>query len=413
MLEARFRLSSSGPGSGDCNTKRGTVARSNSTLAWWPRGVPIAKHRYLLVAAVGVSLLLAACQNVVESSGVYYNTGLASASNNVLLANIIRAAKGYPTYYSAVGDYSGSLSTSSSPTLSADASIDALSQTSLSADLAPSVSRDRNANVSSLETQDFVRAMNSEISPELFAFLLRSRHNAHLNLVFAMVVDTITLTPAEFQRVLLSAQDICHNDYTSLRLAQRGVCDNFTEVLAAAACEPDFVAGPGVDTMKLRSDPTNPCAFSQFRAFAEAIMVNEPRFSQDEDKNITLQFTHRSSSIPSLAPTPTGLLLRSPNELIHYLGAIVRTASRTDWTPRLTSEEGDSVPIFVIRTGADRGRATAAARVDGEEYWIAAQDLNKKKSDFSNHALAIVKDFHALNTSDSALPSNPTVVITR
>jgi hypothetical protein len=125
-------------------------------------------------------LARAGCQNMIAESGRYYNDGLATSFNQLLLANVIRSAKGQPTYYSAIGDYSASTSASSSPSISADFPISALNEGDVSVSLGPSASRDRNAKVSSLESKDFTQAMHTPINPSLAVFIFTGRDGLHL-----------------------------------------------------------------------------------------------------------------------------------------------------------------------------------------------------------------------------------------
>ena len=102
-----------------------------------------------------LATLLAGCGNFVASTGVYYNSGMADASNSVLLTNIVRAAKGYPVYYSAIGDYSASRSVDASLGVNVDASSksgpgSALEVGDVGVNIGPSFNMDRNANATNL-----------------------------------------------------------------------------------------------------------------------------------------------------------------------------------------------------------------------------------------------------------------------
>ncbi|MCG8448962.1 MAG: hypothetical protein MI725_05210 [Pirellulales bacterium] len=367
-------------------------------------------------AALG-SLMLVGCQNMVASSGVYYNVGLAKASNNLLLANVIRAAKGYPNYYSLIGDYSGSTSSSVSPSFDAMVPIPRLGQSAnLDVNVSGSKSRDRNANVSSLETRKFTEAMHTQITPKLLAFLIESRDGVHIHLILTMLIKTSRLSLKNYKDIILGARRVCGQRFETLTSAEKGICQNFEAILSDVTC--DFAREPsdlGDTFVTLRNDPTNRCAFSQFRMFVEAVMLNRGEFKVDDDGNLDFVFkpTTFAETRSVFDGEGAGVALRSPNGIIHYLGSIVRDQFRRDdaWTPALTTRDGRSVPIFQVRSGRAGRRAAVSAKVDGQKFWIRRQELAAKETDFSYRALTIVKDFQALNTGQEQLPNSPAIIL--
>ncbi len=365
------------------------------------------------LVAASVLLVPAACQNMVASSGVYYNFGLADASNKLLLANIVRSAKGYPNYYSVVGDYSASSSASASPSVSIDFPIQAFEEANLDASIGPSVSSDRNANVSSLETQDFVRAMHTKISPNLMAFFIESRDAAHIHLVLTLLVRSTVITFKDYDDIILDALDLCSQRFDKLASAQRGICRNFEYALAEITCDPDVFTPKNArePLVRLLNDPTNRCAYSQFRAFSEALTLSGPRVRQDKNGGLELSFELAEERRPLFGKERTGVVLRSPAGILQYLGEIVRDSfSRDDpWTPSLTTRSGKSAPIFLVKSGSNAGKAAVSVKVDDREYWIQRQDLGAQENDFSYQSLTIIKDFQALNTAQDQLPDSPTI----
>ncbi|MCG8546185.1 MAG: hypothetical protein MJE12_18460 [Alphaproteobacteria bacterium] len=363
-----------------------------------------------------VGLMLAGCENLVASSGVYYNVGIAEASNSLLLANIIRSAKGYPTYYSLIGDYSGSTSASLSPSVDLSVPLPAQGQSkTLDLGLTGSISTDRNANVSSLETQDFTRAMHTLVPPNLLLFLIESRDDAHVHLILALIVKSNRLLLKDYEEIVQNARDECERRFETLSSAKKGVCRNFEAVRKELTC--DFVREPsarGDVIVTIRNHPANRCAFSQFRMFSEAVMLNRGRVFVDKKGNLNVEFGRTASERRNLFDAEgTSITLRSPSGVIHYLGEIVREQYNEDnaWTPTLTTRAGRSVPIFRVESGLLGVFANISAEVDGEEYWIRSQELGEREEDFSHRALTIVKDFQALNTKQDQLPSSPAIIL--
>jgi hypothetical protein len=366
------------------------------------------------VGIAAATLLLVGCGNFVAGTGVYYNSGLSDASNSMLLANIVRAAKGYPTYYSAVGEYSASQSTSSSLDVNADIESKdgpgtSLGLGSVSVGVGPSVSVDRNANASSLETQDFIRGMHTRIAPELFSLLVESGRAIDLNLRLTLLVEALAITQAEYQSILSGAHSACGGES-----GRRPVCAAFAEARADAQCVvTPSAAGAFLSITSLRNNPSNPCEYARFRLFIEALILNEPRLLQNEHGDPVVTIGSAKGGTPLFGPEGTGFLLRSPSGVVNYLGEIVREAYSTGRVPRLTTPGGHSIPIFVVNSGGGSGRAAVTARVDGQDYWIIRQELGAIRSDFSNTALAVVKDLQALNTLQNQLPKSPSILIGR
>ena len=370
--------------------------------------------RWRTIAATGLVAVLglAGCQNLVTESGLYYNTGLANSFNGLLLANIIRSAKGEPTYFSAIGDYSASTSVSNSTSINADIPFNPLGQGNLGASLGPSRSRDRNANVSSLETKDFVTSMNSVITPALLIFLLEGSASVQLNLGIALSAERVSIASNELGEVARGAVDTCNAKLGSLSKPQRGACRIFSSVMQNATC-----AGPinfaSKAIVQLRNDPTNPCEYARFRLFAEAFSINPPTLELGEkgDPVFTLHEPGATSKQTLFGAKGTGIALRSPYRMIEYLGEIVRGGyGQGTSVPKLSSRDGNSIPIFVVNSGVAAAGSPDAVKVDGISYAVPEQRLGSAETDFSYRALAIVKNLLTINTSQNQLPKSPTIV---
>ena len=360
-------------------------------------------------------MLVASCQNIVASNGIYYNVGLAEASNNLLLTNVIRSAKGYPNYYTLVGDYSGSSSIGYGPTLSTSVPPYALKSIPIDVGLGPSLGHDRSANVSSLETKEFTKAMHARVTPDLMMFLIDSRDEVHVHLIFSMLIKTSQVKLNDYREVVQYARNECAQRSAALSSAEQGICRNFEQILGDVQCDlgPER-RGAGSAIVTLRNLPTNRCAYSQFRMFAEAVMLNRGRVHMDKNGKLNVRFTRRGSGTRGLFDARgTGVTLRSPNAIVQYLGEIVRDQySRNGaWTPSLTTRSGRSVPIFRVETGALAEHASATAEVDGQKFFIRAQMLGAPETDFSHRALTIIKDLQALNTARDDLPASPTIIL--
>ncbi|MEM8561866.1 MAG: hypothetical protein AAGF57_06505 [Pseudomonadota bacterium] len=374
-------------------------------------------HKALLstVGAILTSTLLSGCQNNVADTGVYYNEGLAEASNNLLLTNIIRSAKGYPNYYTLVGDYSGSLSTGVSGSLSGSIPLDDVGESSLSVDVGPNLGVSRNASASSLETQDFTRAMHTEVPEALMLFLITSFDEVHIHLVFVMLIKSSTMRYTDYADFLDNARNECARRASTLSSTEQGICDNLEQTIADVDCDferHDTHTESGFIT--IRNFPNNECAFTQFRLFSEVVMLNRGRATVDKTGKVNIKFTDSNNNTRELFPSPgTGIKMRSPYAVIQYIGEIVRAQYRADnaWTPVLTTRDGKNRPIFTAERGEVPRPVYATAKVDGETFFVRSRNLNDPFDDFSQRAMSIIKNLQALNTGRDQLPTVPTIIL--
>ncbi|WP_420333119.1 hypothetical protein [Roseibium sp.] len=391
--------------------------------------------------------MLGACAgNIVTDSGVYYNRGLENSYNDLLLANVIRSAKGLPTYFSAVGDYSANADFSISNDLSISGELGELFLSEL--DLSTSTSRDfsRNANVSSLESEKFVQAMLTPLSPKLFFLLAEGRSRQRLDLLSVLAVKWILIPEATVVRIRTAALEACSREAHTYSRELRAVCSHYPQTVAEAAC-----AGPlrtnSQEKVLLRSDPTNHCSHVRFRHLMEAITILQPALLRNSAPgSITLIAQEQLHQENTAASTPvaaaatatakngsektaakptrqdassTALIfgkdsdyaLRSPNEILQYLGSAVRAMHRHGAGPRLIGPDGRKIPVFEVLTGPFGFGSTIDVKVDGERFGIRTHRLTEDPGSFTVQSLAILKDIISINTSQSVLPKNPTVFL--
>lgn len=155
----------------------------------------------------------------------------------------------------------------------------------------------------------------------------------------------------------------------------------------------------------------------------EAIAVLEPRLGVDEGNNAS--GADNADSNPSLvyigdsarpsrkifSAPGSGYRLRSPSQVIFYLGQIVNEtfAGIDPQKLSISARDGSLAPIFQVEIGAGTGAVTA--EVDGEEYWLQPQKLGSTVEDFSHRSLTLVKDLIALNTLQAQIPKNTAIFV--
>ena len=140
-------------------------------------------------------------------------------------------------------------------------------------------------------------------------------------------------------------------------------------------------------------------------------MLIESTLEQDSKGDVVLKLSSSSTAIKLFGKPGTGFILRSPSGILDFLGELVSIEARGDWTPKLTSPDGESVPIFDVRRGAAAGRAVVTAVVDREHYWIPKRKLGQGISDFSVNSLAILKEFNTLSTQPEQIPTASQILV--
>ncbi|WP_421723649.1 hypothetical protein [Bauldia sp.] len=371
----------------------------------------------------GVAILaafgLAACQNMAANTGIYYNEGLAESANSILLKNIIRAAKGYPTYYSALGDFSSDVSRDleSSPSIDIPFNVGrgSLIDGDIDINLAPSrsVTRDRNANASSLETEDFTQAIHTRIPPTTLLFFTEGRDPANRSLLLMLMTERLAVTSSDYRNTMQVAYQSCQERALRLSAADRGICRNLAENDPTLSCAAHSIEIDGTQFVSLNNDPTNTCEFTEFKLFIEALVVGNPNVQIQDDGTAAVTVSTESDTIALFEDEGTGLVLRSPHEIVTYLGKIVKQTFLGDDDDLLTvtSSTGEDIPIFVVEEGKDFGEASIAAHVDGDTFWIPKQSLRSVESHATFKALSILKDIISLNTAQNQLPTGPPRIV--
>lgn len=385
------------------------------------------------------SFMVGCAENLVKESGIYYNQGLERSYNDLLLANVVRSAKGLPTYFSAVGDYSANNDISSSKDFSISSQLGELLFSEL--DFSGDTSRDfgRNANVSSLETEKFVQTMLTPLSPDLFFLLAEGRSRQRLDLLAALSIKWVLLPESTVVKIQEGALKACGAEAGTYSADLKALCHRYPRSVREASCTGPFQAN-SQEQILLRSEPTNDCEHARFRLLLEGVTILQPALLRNSaPESVTLlaqQQLGKTSEVHSSATKtstgtnvkpqnsksarpPNALLfgsgsnfaLRSPNEILQYLGDVVKTMHATGSGPALTGADGKSIPIFEVLPGPLSWGSSIEVSVDGERFGIRTHRLKEYPKSFTLPSLAILKDIISVNTSQTVLPKNPTVFL--
>lgn len=374
--------------------------------------MPYSLTRFLRFGLLCVAgLTLASCGNMVESGSVYYNAGLANSVNSILLKNIVRSAKDYPLYYSALGDFSYNLTRE----VSLDPSIEFDSDIDVSLGLSTDKTNDRSTTVSSLETADFTQAIHSDLSANTLVFFTAGHSHTHWNLLLMLTTDLLTVTRLEYEHTLHIAYESCLERESKVSKTVRALCLNVLHPTTISTCASHPIDTSNPVYITLRNEPSNPCEFVLFRNFVEAIVATDPNIAVQDDGTPKITLKSVNDSLVLFETDGTGIFLRSPHEIIHYLGKILRLTfqGEDEGLLTITSPSGERVPIILVEDGRRYTRVAVETQVDGTTYWIPEQSIRSPRSHYSFIVLGVLKNLISLNTSQSQLPSNPTRVIVK
>ena len=361
----------------------------------------------LVFLTAWLAMSVAGCTNMVTKAGLTYNDGLAESYNSLILANIVRSALGFPTYYSAIGDYSGSTTRSAGLTPQVSVDLDFLSGANIDAGLDLEKQRDSNVSVSSLETRDFATAMHAPLSPGIFEALSESRDRRHLHLTLMLMFELVVISEDDLRFVIDSARSNCAERFDLLSRAYKGICGFVQSADDVAGC---YDRRPGMDgdgraitLVSLLNDPTNPCRYAAFRLFVEALTLEEPHVTQEDDAT-TVRLGHIAPGRQIFNEGGTGIGVRTPHEVIAYLGQIVdlNFAGGGGYI-RLSNAAGQGIPVIRVAEGS---RGPVMTKVNGVSYSVP-----ENGDHFTFRAMAIVKDIITLNTSQTQLPRDRTIFI--
>ena len=387
------------------------------SLHYFP--LPNCWSRFLKFGVMSIaSAMLASCQNMAESGSVYYNVGLANSVNTILLKNIIRSAKDYPLYYSALGDFSYELSRDVSFSPSIDVPINvgggAIIDGDIDIGLSPSAEtgRDRSTTVSSLETADFTRAIHADLTPQMLVFFTSGHSRTEWSLLMMLTIDVVTITHQDYENVATAASKNCFEVEAKKSTSVRAICHNLMEQSVNNRCADHPVSNNAI-YITMRNEPSNPCEFVLFRKFIESIVASDPIFEIQDNGTVQLTLQANYDRFELFQTDGTGIVLRSPHEMIHYLGKIVRLTFQglDDGLLLITAASGEQVPIILVEEGRHPGKAAVETMVDGVRFSIPEQSIRTPRTHFSFVALAALKSLISLNTSQEQLSSVPTTVI--
>ncbi|WP_170573480.1 hypothetical protein [Ruegeria atlantica] len=394
------------------------AGRKLKNLRLLPRFLPSRLPAFTrILTGTALALMATACGNVVETSNRNFNSGISEGQASTILANIVRSAKGYPTYFTVAGDFQQSTQLQSSPSLNYDFGIDG-GTADLSVGLAPSASTSSSATASSLETSEFTEAMHTQVSSDLLVKLAESRDEAHLHLTFMLLIQTIVLRQETYNGIINSAQAICGSRAADLPASQRGICRGMLAVEATNRC-PKFAASSKPRLVRFVNDPTALCQFERFRTLMEAVAVLQPHLGvslpESDDAGASGRLLYLGDSADParriFTASGTGYRLRSPSQVVFYLGQLINeTYSGVDQDRlSISTRHGGIAPIFHVEVGP--GEATVSTVVDGEKYRLLPQKLGAQTNDFSHRSLTLVKDLIALNTLQTQIPQNTAIFV--
>jgi len=260
------------------------------------------------------------------------------------------------------------------------------------------------------------------------------------DLLSALSIKWILLPEASLVKIRSAALNACAREANTFSRDLRAVCGAYPAIARQAECGGSFKENNKTPVL-LRSDPTNACAHTRFRLLLEGVTILQPALLRNSaPESVTLlaqqQLAAKSSAsgLSGQSATQTksagkaasssnssantllfgansNFALRSPNEIMQYLGDVVKTMHTTGSGPTLTGPNGKNIPIFEVHTGPLGIASSIEVSVDGERFSVRTHQLREYPRSFTLQSLAILKDIISVNTSQQVLPKNPTLFL--
>lgn len=422
-----------------------------------------------IVAVLAYAMLSACSQVQLVHQVSEHNDALEYSGNQVVLLNAIRASKGYPYYFTYLGDLQGK------DAATATVEANAASLTTFTNHQQhrffgkPAVALNNgfsSFNVSNANSDEFALNLITPLSAAQASVLINSDWpTEHLAM---LIVRRIGLSEQDFGALKENIEARCHNPVEALS----HLCSLVQADVARCGFPPaDQVfdsAKPGVvkRIYTFRNEPEEDCAFARFQVAVRAIVLAAPSMLQREvDKpkgapagksaakgtteasanggqqnfqitvnnaperresdgklHLRVELRRRSglTQISNLLiegtrseAGATYFVLRSPGDIIDYLGRLIKVQLRTDGA-RVASvlyERRQQVPILLVKRGPVLGRAAVSVTHEGERFHVPTNSYDIGERHMSMQSLMLVNQLLAMKLKRDNLKNATTLFI--
>lgn len=425
------------------------------------------------IAVPLIALALAACSQVQLVHQVSeHNEALELSGNQVVLLNAIRASKGYPYYFTYLGDMQGK----DAVTASVDASPSTLTTFANHQQHRffgrPSVALNNGFstfNVSNANSDEFAVNLITPLNATQAAVLINSDWpTEHLSM---LILKRIGLSENDFLALKENFEARCHNPSEGL-----------SQLCALVQASVDRCGFPYPDSVydnthrgqlrriyNFRNNPEEDCAFEQFQVAVRAIVLAAPSMLQlrtDRDRDSegsgsrrggrggttamtkagqqVVQVTVNTQSDRNREPESklhlrvelrkrTGLVqisnlliegtrseagatyfvLRSPSDIIDYLGRLIKVQLRNEHarTASVLFERRHLVPILLVKRGSASGRSAISVSHEGERFYVPVNGYDASDRHMSMQSLMLVNQLLAMKLKRDNLKNATTLFI--
>ncbi|MEA2162212.1 MAG: hypothetical protein QOK37_339 [Thermoanaerobaculia bacterium] len=373
------------------------------------------------IAAMTLTVLLSACVSAnVAPTVVSYNIAVERAQNEMLLLNVVRAAKWQPMYLTDVAKITGSIKRDLSATLAIPlGTANGDPAGAYTGGWGASYSISPSFEINTLNTQDFMKGFLLPVTPERFAYFWNLNWPPEFLLhLFVLQIDQMQsdgTTTVYYNHPRFESNDG--------NLEFREFSDRVTKLVAKnphfASCDRASAVGPPLSKEDVKDLPQFLLSIAKEHGLEIAGKDSTwPYQLKRVDKELRLQYGDRPSestaiqkcseplggigqseltgmtisvvdSSPSELREPNATLhLRSPEDILYYIGQIVRLETYNQQVPEYAlSKHGKApyelVPIFVAfppgrKDGkgkaypTDKRTAVAVTDAEGDRYIIPA-----------------------------------------
>jgi len=431
-------------------------------------------HR-IAVGAVAILtvLLFGGCSQVQLVHQVSeHNEALELSGNQVVLLNAIRASKGYPYYFTYLGDMQGKDAVNATVDASPTALTTFANHQQHRFFGRPSVALNNGFstfNVSNANSDEFALNLIKPLTAEQASVLVNSDWpTEHL---LMLILKRIGLAEQDFELLKENIEARCHTPAEGLMQLCNLVID---AIRRCGFPEPDTVFEAEHRSVRkriynFRNNPEENCAFEQFQVAIRAIVLAAPSMLQlratedneraaggkgarggkggnaaaskgqqvvqinvngqsDRDRedrtklHLRVELKKRTGQVQVAKMLVEGtrsevgatyFVLRSPGDIIDYLGRLIKVQLRSEnpHTASVLFERRHLSPILLVKRGSMPGRSAISVTHEGDRFYVPVNGYEASERHMSMQSLMLVNQLLAMKLKRDNLKNATTLFI--
>lgn len=367
-----------------------------------------------LTSALFAALLTGCAQQQIPFQADSYNKALADFGGNQILLNILRATKRKPMYFANIGNYTAKDAVGAN----VKASLPIVDWAVGTPSISPSL--DFNSGMSSisiqnLNTQKFQRGILTAVKPTTLQ--LFDDNGWRPEILLNMMTRKIHLTRESMLKLLQAKESNC----ASTKRFQT-TCDSITnlenqiedkcEAERTEVFDRDFWTSTGRKDMTFVNHGGRLCSVMTYQNIVRYLIVagarGERTYKELKGGGLEISSTSASESFKFT------MSMRSPQNIIYYLGELVRRDihEKDGYLVKLVDEATRSeIVMFDVRDGLGLGPDDISATDGAQSIHISAPNYDDTQAHRSFQIITLVKQLIDLQIDSKDIPLPNTLIV--